>query len=53
VKKPHGRPSCRWLDNIEINIKEIRCEDVEWMNLVQARGQWWALVDMVMNILVP
>jgi len=25
----------------------------DWIHLVQDRGQWWALVNMVMNLWVP
>jgi hypothetical protein len=26
---------------------------VDWMHLAQDRGQWWALVNMVINVSVP
>jgi hypothetical protein len=34
-------------------IKEVRYEDVDWIHLVQDKVQWWALMNMVMNLWVP
>jgi hypothetical protein len=34
-------------------MREVRWEDVDWMCLTQDRDQWWALVNMVMNLQVP
>jgi hypothetical protein len=28
-------------------------EVVDWMHLAEDRDQWWALVNMVMNLHVP
>jgi hypothetical protein len=50
---PLGRPTCRWEDNIKIDLKEIGWEDVEWINLSQDRDQWSALMSMVMKFQVP
>jgi len=36
-----------------MNFREIRCEVVDWINLVQDRNQWQADVNMVMNLQVP
>jgi len=30
-----------------------RWEGVDWIHLAQDRDQWWALVNMVMNLRVP
>jgi hypothetical protein len=38
-------------DDLEMNLREIGWEDVEWMNLTQDRDQWWALVNVVVNLL--
>jgi hypothetical protein len=35
-KRPLGRPRHRWEGNITINLKGIRYEDVDWINLSQA-----------------
>jgi hypothetical protein len=41
------------VDNIKIDIREIGCDGVDWVNLAQDRDQWRALVNTVMNLLVP
>jgi hypothetical protein len=28
------RPGCRWEDTIKMDLKEIRCEDMNWIRLV-------------------
>jgi hypothetical protein len=38
-------------DIIKMDLKEIGCQDVDWVQLAQE--QWWALVNVVMNLLVP
>jgi hypothetical protein len=52
-KRPLGRPSCRWEDNIRMDLREIGWEDVDWMHVVQDRDQWRTLVNTVMNFRVP
>jgi hypothetical protein len=44
---------CRWEDNIRMDLREIVWEDVGWICLAQHRGQWQALVNMVMNLWAP
>jgi hypothetical protein len=51
-KRLLGRPRRRWED-IRMDLKEIRWEDVDWIHLAQDRDQWGALVNKVMNIRVP
>jgi hypothetical protein len=41
----------RWDDNITNDLREITLEIVDW--LLQDRGQWRALVNIVMNLRVP
>jgi hypothetical protein len=52
-KRPLGRPTRRWKDNIRTDLREIGWERVEWIHLAQDRDQWQALVNMVMNCRVP
>jgi hypothetical protein len=40
-------------DNIRMDLKETGWEGVDWMHLAQDRDQWWAVVNMVMNLRVP
>ena len=49
VKGPLGRPRLRWEDNIKIDLQEVECGSVDWIELVQDRGRWQALVNAVMN----
>jgi hypothetical protein len=52
-KRPLGRPRRRWVDNIKMELKEIGWGSMDWIDLVQNRNQWSALVNMVMNLQVP
>jgi hypothetical protein len=52
-KRPLGKPRCRWVDNIRMDLREIGWEDVDWMHLVQDGDQWRALVNRIMNLLIP
>jgi hypothetical protein len=52
-KRPLGRPRRRWVDNIEIDLREIGWDGMDWIELAQDRGQWRALVNTVMNLRVP
>jgi hypothetical protein len=40
----------RWDNNNKMNLKEIECEHMDWIHLVQDRVQGKSLVDMVMNL---
>jgi hypothetical protein len=43
------RPRHKWEDDSKVNFgKEF--EGVAWIHLAEDRDQWWALVNMVMNI---
>jgi hypothetical protein len=39
------RPRRRWVDNIKIDLREIGCDGMDWIDLVQDRAQWRALVN--------
>jgi hypothetical protein len=52
-KRPMGRPRRRWVDNIKMDLREIRWDVMDWIDLAQNRDQWRALVNMVMNLRVP
>jgi len=52
-KRPHGRPSHRRKDNIQMDLKETGYEDVDLIDLTQDRNQWRALVNTLMNIRFP
>jgi hypothetical protein len=52
-KRPLGRPIRRWVDNIKMDLREIRWDDMDWIDLAQYRDQWRALVNTIMNLRVP
>jgi transcription termination factor 2 len=52
-KRPLGRPRCRWVDNIKMDLREIGWDGVDWSQLAQDRDKWRALVNTVMNLRVP
>jgi hypothetical protein len=52
-KRPLGRPRRRWVDNIEIDLREIGWDGVYWIELAQNRDQWRTLVNTLMNLQVP
>jgi hypothetical protein len=47
-KRPLGRLRRRWEDNINIDIQEMGCGGMDWIDLVQDRDRWRALVNVVM-----
>ena len=47
------RPRLRWEDNIRMDLREVGCGCVNWMELAQDRDRWRALVIAVMNVRVP
>ena len=52
-KGPLGRPRHRWEDNIKMDLQEVGCGVMGWIELAQDRDRWRALVNAVMNFLVP
>jgi hypothetical protein len=52
-KRPLGKLRCRWIDNIKMNLLEIRLSVVDWIGLAQDRYRWRALVNSAVNLRVP
>jgi hypothetical protein len=51
-KRPLGRLRRRWEDNIMVDLQEVGCRDMDWIELAQDRDRWRALVKAVINIRV-
>jgi hypothetical protein len=52
-KRSLGRPKCRWVDNIKMDLGEKEWSGVDWTDLAQDRDQWRVLVNTVRNLRVP
>jgi hypothetical protein len=38
-KRPLGRPRHRWEENIKMDLQEVECGDMDWIDLTQDRGR--------------
>ena len=52
-KRPLARPRRRWEDNIQMDLQEVGCGRIDWIELAQVRDRWRAFVIAVMNFRVP
>ena len=56
--KPEGKRTLwrhrhRWEDNIKMDLQDVGCGGIDWIDLAQDRYRWRALVNAVMNLRVP
>jgi len=52
-KRPLGRPRRRWEENIKMDLQEIGCGGMDWIELAQDTDRRRAIVNVVMKLRVP
>jgi hypothetical protein len=52
-KRPLGRQRCGRVNNIKMNLKELGWCSMDWIDLAQDRDRLKALLNNVINFLVP
>ena len=53
--RPEGKETtwktrCRWEGNIKVDLREVGWGGMDWIDLVQGKDRWRALVNAVMNL---
>ena len=48
-KRPLGRAKRRWEDNTKLDLQEVGCGGMDWIELAQNRDRWREVVNTVMN----
>jgi hypothetical protein len=43
----------RWEDNIKMDLQEVGCGGMGWIELAQDKDRWRVLMNAVMNLRVP
>jgi len=52
-KKPLGRSRRRWADNSKMELQEVGCRNMNWIEQAEDRDRWRAVVNEVMNLRIP
>jgi hypothetical protein len=52
-KWPLGSTRRRWENNISMDLQEVGCGSMNWMELAQDKDRWRALVSAVIKLRVP
>ena len=47
-----GRSRRRWVDNIRMDLQEVKCGCMDWIGLAHYRDRWRTLVSAIMNFRV-
>jgi hypothetical protein len=48
-KRPFGRPRRKWEHSIKMDLQEMGCAGVDWIDLADDRDMWRALVNALMR----
>jgi hypothetical protein len=48
-KRQLGTPRRRWVDNVKVDFRELGWSGMGWIDLVQDRYRWRALMNTVMK----
>jgi hypothetical protein len=51
-KRPLGRRGCRWENENKMDLQEVGCRCMDWIELAQGRDRWRALLNAVINLWV-
>jgi len=46
-------PKCKWENNIKMDLQEVGCGSMDWIDRDQDRDSWRALMNVVMNLRFP
>jgi hypothetical protein len=52
-KRLQGRPRRMWVNNIKMDLREIKWGGMDWVDLAEDSDQWRVLVNTVMNLRIP
>jgi hypothetical protein len=51
-KRPLGGSRRKWVGNIKMDLRDVGCDGVDWIDMAQDRDQWRVLVNTVFNLRV-
>jgi len=52
-KRPLGRARRRWKDIFKMDLQELGCGFMDWIELAHDRDRWQTLVNAVMKFQAP
>jgi len=53
MEKDHLEDPGIWGDNIKMDLQEVGCGGMAWIDMAQDRDSWRARVNAVINLQVP